>query len=188
MRCNTSTTNKEIWVIENELTKFESISIGRHELLICHNNSDGTDDIHTPRTHIGHCRNCFLISVHFWSLSVSLSQSHTNRPSYPLTTTNNKIPAGYHNYNRITNDQIRSLQRKAETTRYQYRDLLHWTRTYTLTTPNKLIQKTKQKNHNKQWREIQSNIQKQWGIGIGNSDGEGVSCEERENRYRSECV
>lgn len=34
-------------------TKAESISGGRHELLVCHDYSDRTDDIHSPSANIG---------------------------------------------------------------------------------------------------------------------------------------
>lgn len=52
------------------LTKAESITIGRHELLVGHNNSNRTNDVHCPSADIGH-RRLFLVALHFYVKSIS---------------------------------------------------------------------------------------------------------------------
>lgn len=39
---------------KKRLTETESITVGRHKLLVGHNNSDGANNVHGPRPHIGH--------------------------------------------------------------------------------------------------------------------------------------
>lgn len=74
------------------LTKAESISIGRHELLIYHNDSNRTDNIHSPRADIGNRRR-FLLPFHFPNC-LSLPPSHPqtrSKPNRHFTITSSKV-------------------------------------------------------------------------------------------------
>lgn len=45
---------KEVKEEEEELTKDEGITGRGHELLVGHNKANGTDNVHSPSSHIGY--------------------------------------------------------------------------------------------------------------------------------------
>lgn len=60
--------NKKIQIRKHrskKLTEAESITTVRHELLVGHNNTHWTNDIHCPRTDIRHGGRRFLLCLHF---------------------------------------------------------------------------------------------------------------------------